>query len=60
MSAAPPANFNPEEADNLEDVRIFYSQILPPPYKLLTCLQMEKQFAVKGSRLPGQIFQLPR
>jgi hypothetical protein len=60
MSAAPPANFNPEEADNLEDVRTFIPQALPLSYKLLTCLQMEKQFAVKGSQPHSPTFQLLR
>jgi hypothetical protein len=54
MSAAAPANFDPEQADNLEDVKA------PVPYvpsicqfSLLTSLQIEKQFAVKGSHSPN-------
>lgn len=59
MSVAAPANFDPEQADNLEDVRT------PVPYVpsicqfcLLTSLQIEKQFAVKGSHSPTRL--LPR
>ena len=31
MSVAAPANFNAEEADNLEDVRSSCSAAIPPP-----------------------------
>lgn len=50
MSVAAPANFNAEEADNLEDVRWRLAlEFIVRVFEWLTETQIEKQFAVKGN-----------
>ena len=49
MSAAAPANFNAEEADNLEDVSAeALAGCVVRSFNGWYDLQIEKQFAVKG------------
>ena len=65
MSAPLPANFNAEEADNFEDVSILLLSRLdhkfPCTLLILIYLQIEKQFAVKGSQnsKPSNLWATP-
>ena len=53
------ANFNPEKAENLEDVRHSFEYNLKPE-RSLTTSQIEKQFAVKGAQNDRDALTLPR
>jgi hypothetical protein len=52
MSAAPPANFNPEEAENLEDVRTLL------PLKLTSPVQVAN-LSADGEAICSQRLQPP-